>query len=228
MQIKEIFTSVENDGLNQGYLSTYIRTFSCNLDCTYCNEDYCINPKSDDDLVGYTVMDVEEILDIVYANGYNHVCFLGGEPLLQKDAPELVAQLLDEGYKVNIETNGAIDLEPFEEKMVEILADDELLNNLTYTLDYKCPNSGMEGNMITSNINFLIDNDALKFVVDTEADIDYMKSLIEQYEPTAEIFVTARTMDNKDLVNFLKAKGLQRVRVQLPLRKTIYDDDMHE
>jgi hypothetical protein len=55
-----------------------------------------------------------------------------------------------------------------------------------------------------------------------------MKSLIEQYEPTAEIFVTARTMDNKDLVNFLKAKGLQRVRVQLPLRKTIYDDDMHE
>ena len=36
MQIKEILTSVENDGLNQGYLATYIRTSSCNLNCTYC------------------------------------------------------------------------------------------------------------------------------------------------------------------------------------------------
>lgn len=215
MQIKEILTSVENDGLNQGYLATYIRTSSCNLNCTYCNED-CTNSED------YTVMSVEEILDIVYANGYHHVCFLGGEPLLQKDAPELVAQLLDDGYFVNIETQGAIDLAPFEEKMVEILADDELLNHLTYTLDYKCPNSGMTAKMITSNINFLISNDSIKFTVDTEEDIDYMKSIIDTYEPTAELFVVARTMDKKLLVNSLQLKDIQRVRVQLPLRTTIY------
>ena len=86
MQIKEILTSVENDGLNQGYLSTYIRTSSCNLTCTYCNED-CTNSED------YTVMSVEEILNIVYVNGYHHVCFLGSVVIFQIQSLFLILQL---------------------------------------------------------------------------------------------------------------------------------------
>ena len=80
----------------------------------------------------------------------------------------------------------------------------------------------MTDKMITSNINFLISNDSIKFTVDTEEDIDYMKSIIDTYEPTAELFVVARRMDKKLLVNSLQLKDIQRVRVQLPLRTTIY------
>jgi 7-carboxy-7-deazaguanine synthase len=228
MQIKEIVNTIENDGTTVGYLSTYIRTFSCNLDCTYCDHDYCVNPESDDDLVGYTVMEVEETMSVVDNYGNNHVRVTGGEPLIQRDAPELVAALLEGGYIVNVETQGAVDLALFEDKMVDILSDDELVNNLIYTLDYKCPNSGESEKMISDNIKFLIENDNLNFVVDTNEDILFAKGLIDQYEPIAEVFILPNTKSPESIVDTIRANNIQKVRIQLPLRKSIYGDDMHD
>ena len=36
MLINEIFNSIEGEGIRTGYLTTFIRTFSCNLECSYC------------------------------------------------------------------------------------------------------------------------------------------------------------------------------------------------
>jgi len=228
MQINKIFSSIEGVGRHVGYLTTYVRTFSCNLNCLTCKEEYCVNPTSDEDLTGFTVMTIDDILDECADYGNNHITLCGGEPLIQKDAPELVAALLDEGYFVNIETQGAVDLDTFENKMVDILQDDELLNNLTYTVDYKCPSTGMDERMITDNFTFLVDSDVLTFVVDTEADLDYMVETLEEYTPQAEVYVLPRTMDSKAIVDYMKANNLQNVRIQLSLQKVIYGEDMRE
>lgn len=226
MQVNRIFTSIEDTGIHVGYLTTYIRTFGCNLNCSYCDSDYCVSPDTPDG--DFEAMEVEEILDRVTDLGNMHVTVTGGEPLLQQDAPELVAALLDAGYNVNVETQGGVDLERFENKMVDILADDELLNNLTYSVDYKCPSSDMTSRMLTQNISFLIENDAIKFYVSDDEDLEFVKDILEEYDPIGQIYVLPINDKNPvEIVDYINANNLQYARFQLPLRKTIYGDDMH-
>lgn len=229
MQIKEIFNSIGDEGLTVGDLTTYIRVFGCNLNCVTCNNDYCVNPQSDADLTGFTVMEVEQILERVANLDNKHVTVCGGEPLLQRDMPELIAGLLDEGYIVNLETQGAVELDSFEKRTVDILDDDSMLNNLIYSVDYKCPSSTMTDRMITSNISFLIDTDAMRFHVQNTEDLEFMKQVVENNEPQAHVFVIPiNNFDCKDVINFINSNNIQKARVQLPLRKVIYGNGMYE
>ena len=204
-------------------------TNACNLHCSYCDTLYAVDPQTEEDKANaYVSMTPEEILEKCCEFNLNKITFTGGEPLIQKDAPELVAALLDNGYEVNIETNGAVDLTVFEEKLVDILQDDSLLNNLIYTLDYKCPTSGMEDKMIMENLGFLIDSDVLKFVVGSQGDLDKMKAILEEYTPTAQVFVSPvfGQIEPKDIVEYVLANNLQEVRVQIQLHKIIWPVNM--
>ena len=214
MQIKSIFNSIENTGNRQGKIIKNVKVAPCNLECSYCGQTHC---SKDDE---FTVMEVDAILDEVADLGINYVTITGGEPVLQRDLPELVAALLEEGDKVNIETNGSALLEPFENKMTDILSDDELVNNLIYTLDYKCENSGKLGDMVGENIPYLIDNDALQFTVSTTADMDIMKEVIDEYEPTAQIFVIPLNIQPSLIVDYLNMHSID-ARLQLPLRSQV-------
>ena len=227
MQINEIFASIDGEGIRTGYLTTFIRTFGCNLNCSYCDTQYaCKIDENEQDQ--FVVMTPEEILARVDELGNYRVTLTGGEPLIQRDAPELVALLLEAGYEVNIETNGAVDLRPFEKKMVEVLSDDELTNNLIYTLDYKCPSSGEEEKMIMSNIPFLVWGDALKFVVGTEEDLQAMKRVVDEYVPNPHTFETFISpvfgqMEPARIVEFMQQNNMQNVRLQLQLHKLVWD-----
>ena len=227
MQINEIFSSIDGEGIRTGYLTTFIRTFGCNLSCSYCDTQYaCKIDENEQDQ--FVVMTVEEIVAKVDELGNYRVTLTGGEPLIQRDAPELVAALLEAGYEVNIETNGAVDLRPFEKKMVEVLSDDELVNNLIYTLDYKCPSSGEQDKMIMSNIPFLVKGDVLKFVVGTEEDLAAMKSVVDEYVPnphTFEVFISPvfGQMEGSRIVEFMQENNMQNVRVQIQLHKVFWD-----
>ena len=227
MQINEIFSSIDGEGIRTGYLTTFIRTFGCNLSCSYCDTKYaCI--VSDEESDQFVTMTVEEIVAKCDELGNYRVTFTGGEPLIQKDAPELVAALLEAGYEVNIETNGAVDIRPFETKMVEILSDDELVNNLIYTLDYKCPSSGEQDKMIMSNIPFLVKGDVLKFVVGTEEDLAAMKAVVDEYVPnphTFEVFISPvfGQIEGSRIVEFMQENNMQNVRVQVQLHKVFWD-----
>lgn len=228
MQINEIFSSIDGEGIRTGYLVTFIRTQFCNLKCDYCDTKYSWEACDDSGEQQYTVMTVEEIVAECERLGNRRITFTGGEPLIQKDAPELVAALLDAGYEVNIETNGAVDLPTFEDKLVDVLQNDELLNNLIYTLDYKCPSSGEEDKMIMTNIPFLIEGDVLKFVCGTQEDLDHMKAVVDEYVPevpTFEVFVSPVFEDitGADIVDYMKANNMQNVRVQIQLHKYFWD-----
>ena len=227
MLINEIFSSIDGEGIRTGYLTTFIRTFGCNLSCSYCDTVYaCVTDENETDQ--YINMTIEQIVAKCDELGNFRVTFTGGEPLIQKDAPELVAALLEAGYEVNIETNGAVDLNTFEDKMVDILSNDELTNNLIYTLDYKCPSSGMEDQMIMENIPFLVKGDVLKFVVGTEEDLTAMKAVVDEYVPnphTFEVFISPvwGEMEGSRIVEFMQENNMQNVRVQIQLHKVFWD-----
>lgn len=99
MRVKEIFTSIQGEGVNIGRQCTFIRTVGCNLDCPWCDTNYSRQ--------GGEVLDMGSILNgLTCPPGL--VVITGGEPLLQPDIIELTEALLEDGYQVAIETNGTI------------------------------------------------------------------------------------------------------------------------
>ena len=230
IQINEIFESIEGEGIRTGYIATFIRTQFCNLKCSYCDTKYSWEACDDSGEQQYVVMSIEEIIDKCFEFGNKKVTLTGGEPLIQKEAPELVAALLENGFEVNIETNGAVDLTDFESRMVDILSDDELVNNLIYTLDYKCPSSGEEEKMIMDNITFLVKGDCLKFVVGTQEDLQHMKSVVDQYVPnpiTFEVYVSPvfGQITGAEIVQFMRDNRMTNVRAQVQLHKIYWDPE---
>jgi cyclic pyranopterin phosphate synthase len=78
----------------------------CNLRCTYCMpaEGILLSPKS-------SLMTADEIYAIAKTfvnNGVNKIRLTGGEPLLRKDFPEIIAQLASLKTEISITTNGIL------------------------------------------------------------------------------------------------------------------------
>ena len=102
MKVNEIFLSIDGEVnfSGQGAFSTFIRFAGCNLACSYCD-----TPDTQDSKNG-TEMEVSEIIRKVKEIGCPKVTITGGEPLLQKDFEILLANLVTQGFRASIETNG--------------------------------------------------------------------------------------------------------------------------
>lgn len=223
MQINEIFSSIDGEGIRTGYPVTFIRSQFCNLKCIYCDTMYSWEAKDENGWLQYTDMTVDEIVEKCKELKNRRITFTGGEPLIQKDAADLVNRLLDEDFEVNIETNGAVNLEEFDLKITS-----KNLFNLIYTLDYKTASSGMEDKMILSNLEYISTDDVLKFVVGSREELDRMKEIVTNYDIEAEIFISPvfGKIEPKELVEYILEHDLQNVRVQLQLHKIIWNPEM--
>ena len=226
MLINEIFSSIDGEGIRTGYPVTFIRSYGCNLLCSYCDTLYAVKPETEQDKQNaFKEMSVDEILEECKKLGNRRITFTGGEPLIQKDAKKLISKLTLNDYEVNIETNGAVDLETF-----LTLDTDNLIerDNLIITMDWKSPSSGMRNKMILNNIKLLSFKDVLKFVVGSKQDLDDMYSIVMKYKPFCEIFVSPvfGEIEPKEIVEYILNNNLQQVRVQLQLHKIIYPIDM--
>jgi 7-carboxy-7-deazaguanine synthase len=206
IKIYSIFKSLQGEGLTIGAPTVFIRTSGCPLRCTYCDTPQAFDKGEQ--------MSLEEILKKVGNMKCNHVCLTGGEPLAQKDAPKLIQMLLDECYHLVLETNGAMPLDtlPCEE-------------NLTISMDIKCPSSGESEKMLFENIEVLGPTDQLKFIIQDDADYEYAKEMIVKYSPKCEVILTP--VGGKDL-KALAEKVLKEdlnVRVLPQLHKFIWGDE---
>jgi 7-carboxy-7-deazaguanine synthase len=85
----------------------------CNLRCSYCDTTYAYFEGKD--------LSEDEIMDEVKHAGTRLVEITGGEPLLQKEVYNLIKRLLDEGYKVLVETNGSMSIKDVDRRAVIIL-----------------------------------------------------------------------------------------------------------
>lgn len=166
MRICEIFRSIQGEGLQMGLPTVFVRAVGCNLRCRWCDTGYSFEGGSD--------MTVDEIVDRV--GDCPRVCLTGGEPMLQDDALELIGRLVDMGRQVDLETNGSVDL--------SCVPDDPLV---LISMDWKCPSSGMTDRMLGSNLDLLSTKDQLKFVIDTEEDLDYAVDFVKTRKPGTNI-----------------------------------------
>ena len=212
-KIAETFSSINGEGTKAGQLSFFIRFTGCNLDCSYCDTKWANVPDA-----SFTIMTDTEIIGRVLDSGITNVTVTGGEPLIQKDIIPLLEGLLKIGRYVEIETNGAADIEPVI-KMGAIRP--------SLTMDYKLPSSGMEKKMLLSNFELLDSRDTVKFVSGSREDLERAAEIISRYCLTEICPVYLSPVFGKinpeDIVNFMLEKKLNGVNLQLQLHKYIWD-----
>jgi len=108
---------------------------------------------------------------------------------LQKNLPELTSWLLKEGYFVNLETNGSMDVSGFLEAIPMIEPFRDSRRKIAISLDVKTPSSGESGSFLVANLAILEPWDQLKFVVNDESDIDYASSFVDKNEIWSPVII---------------------------------------
>ena len=206
MKVYSIFKSLQGEGLTIGAPTTFVRTSGCPLRCAYCDTPQAFEKGEQ--------MSIEAIMAKVEKLKSHHVCLTGGEPLAQKDAIQLIEKLLDSGYNLVLETNGAMPLD-----------DLPCVENLTISMDIKCPSSGESDKMRFENIDLLGPTDQLKFIISDDRDYEYAKGIIEKHAPKCEIiFTPVGGKDLRDLAEKVLKENLD-VRVLPQLHKFIWGDE---
>ncbi|OWZ83017.1 putative 7-carboxy-7-deazaguanine synthase QueE [Natranaerobius trueperi] len=213
-KVNETFVSINGEGPHAGQLAFFVRFQGCNLNCSYCDTDYARSLNSE-----YIEKSTHDLVSEIEQSGVNSILLTGGEPLLQdKDSLSfLITTLLDKGYNVDIETNGAVDI-----KWID--------NDVNIIMDYKLPSSNMESDMLIANIKSLQKNDAIKFVCGNDKDLNKVLEIIDKYNlnKKTQVFLSPvfGMLEPSQIVEFIKENNTNDVKVQLQLHKIIWDPDM--
>lgn len=199
MKVFEIFRSIQGEGRSQGYPSIFLRLAGCNLDCTWCDTRYARE--------GGTDMPCDEITGRISAYPGKRLCITGGEPLLQQDQLlPLLAGLHEEGYQIEIETNGTIDFRPFQPFA-------------SICMDVKCPSSGERSDL--SLLSYISGNDSIKFVVVDRDDCRYAEEVLESHPVRGEVFFSpVYGSEYGTIAQFLIERNLP-ARLQIQLHKIV-------
>ena len=210
-KVVEKFISINGEGSRAGQLAAFIRFHYCNLNCSYCDTRYANDSNSN-----YELLSAQNILDYLKANKVVNVTLTGGEPLLQQNIDYLIDLLLKNGFSVEIETNGSIDIKPFIKETRPI-----------FTLDYKVPSSTMENEMCLNNYQYLTKNDVVKFVVSNLSDLNKAKEIIDTYDLVNRTKVyfspVFGKIEPRRIVDYMVKHHLNGINMQLQMHKFIWD-----
>ena len=220
MQITEIYKSLQGESTHAGLPCVFVRLTGCNLRCSWCDSEYTFQ--------GGRKMAVEEVLDEVSRlSPSGLVEITGGEPLLQeRDVVPLMQHLLEDGYKVLLESSGERPLERVPLDVIKIV-------------DVKCPNSGEGGTFCMENLEALCPQDEIKFVLSSRADYDFAREFTRLHNlaerVTAVLFSPAFRkdatgardsshclLDPQELAEWMLADNVP-ARLGLQLHKFIWD-----
>ncbi len=203
--IHEVYRSIQGESTFAGLPCVFVRLTVCNSRCVWCDSPHAFaqgEPRTP-----------EEIVQQVLAYGCPLVEITGGEPLLQPEVFPLLTRLADLGLTVLLETSGAVDIAPVDQRVHVIM-------------DLKCPDSGECMGNRWENLDHLKPADEIKFVIASRRDFDWAAETIR-----------ARALDRRftvllspafgavapiQLAQWLLESGLQ-LRMQLQLHKYIWD-----
>ena len=209
----EKFASINGEGRRAGETAVFIRFKGCNLSCSYCDTKWA---NAED--APSQPMTTEEICFYIKSTGIKNVTLTGGEPLLQAGIEELLRCLKADGFSVEIETNGSVDISKF--CAPDIRPD-------CFTMDYKLPYSGMEEEMLISNFEHLGRQDCVKFVSGREADLAWALDVINHFKLAGRCSVYISpvfgAIEPKRIVEFMLDNKMNDVRLQIQMHKVIWD-----
>lgn len=207
LRISEIFYSLQGEARESGLPTVFVRLTGCPLRCTYCDSEYAF--------YGGERMALEQILQKVESFPARYVCVTGGEPLAQPNCLPLLKALCDAGYKVSLETSGAMPVEQVDERVSRVV-------------DLKTPASGEQHRNRMDNIQALNRRDQVKFVICDRADYDWARFTLDQYrlaERVGEVLFSPsyEQLQPRQLAEWILEDGLP-VRMQLQMHKLLWGD----
>ncbi len=206
--VNEIFYSIQGETVTAGLPSVFVRLTGCNLDCAYCDTRHARESGE--------VMELDAIIrQIGLYPSADHVTVTGGEPMCQVNTVPLLRQIIEGGWKCQIETNGSILLKDVPEKVRKIV-------------DVKTPSSGEADSFETRNLKYLTDRDEIKFVISDSADYDFSKDFLGKYLLKKGVIInfspSSGVMSGQALADMIIRDRLP-VRLNLQLHKILWGHD---
>lgn len=207
LKITESFLSLQGEGQHSGLPCTFVRLTGCGLRCSYCDTSYAF--------YGGGWRSFETLYDDVVAKGAQLVQITGGEPLHQKAVWPFIDGLIERGFKVLIETGGHVSIAG-------------LHPQAHIVLDLKTPESGESERMLWSNLELLKASDEVKFVVCSQADLEWALATVRQrgLDRRFKVLISpvAHLQNKAALADHVIESGLQ-VRFQVQLHKVLWGDE---
>lgn len=204
LKITEIFYSLQGEADSVGFPTVFVRLTGCPLRCQYCDTAYAFT--------GGQWLTLDEVLERVGELALKHVCVTGGEPLAQKACLALLTRLCDAGYRVSLETSGALPVQGVDPRVVKVV-------------DVKTPASGEEHRNLYAQLATLDPKDQVKFVLCSRADYEWSCALLKEQGLTERCTVlfspSNEQLPARELADWILEDRLP-VRLQVQLHKVLW------
>lgn len=207
LKITEIFLSLQGEARDAGWPTVFVRLTGCPLRCQYCDTAYAF--------FGGVWCGIDEILAEVASFGVRHVCVTGGEPLAQKRCLDLLHRLCDAGYRVSLETSGAIDVSDVDPRVSRVV-------------DIKTPGSAEVERNRWENLPLLTAHDQIKFVICSREDYEWARGIVAEHRLSdrCDVLFSPSKSDiaARDLADWIVHDRLP-VKFQMQLHKLLWNDE---
>ena len=204
LRITEIFRSLQGEADTAGWPTVFVRLTGCPLRCGYCDSAYAFG--------GGEWLSLDDIEARVSGYGTTRVCVTGGEPLAQKNCIPLLTRLCDEGYRVSLETSGAMSLENVDPRVVMVV-------------DVKTPGSAEEARNRYDELARLQRKDLVKFVICDRNDYEWSREKARELDLAGRCTVlfspSHDQLPARDLADWILEDRLP-VRFQIQLHKYLW------
>jgi 7-carboxy-7-deazaguanine synthase len=207
LKLTEIFYSLQGEADTAGIPTVFVRLTGCPLRCQYCDTAYAFH--------GGQWWQLSAILERVREFGARYVCVTGGEPLAQPQCLALLSSLAEAGYRVSLETSGAMAIEAVDPRVIRVV-------------DVKTPGSREEHRNRYEQLALLRPEEQIKFVLCDRADYDWSVSRLASLQLAERCQVlfspSHEQLPARQLADWILADRLP-VRFQIQLHKHLWGNE---
>jgi 7-carboxy-7-deazaguanine synthase len=207
LKLTEIFHSLQGEADTVGIPTVFVRLTGCPLRCQYCDTAYAFH--------GGEWWQLDAILARVRELGAHYVCVTGGEPLAQPACLALLSALAEAGYRVSLETSGAVPIDAVDARVIRVV-------------DVKTPGSREEHRNRYQQLALLRPEEQVKFVLCDRADYEWSRDKLAELQLAQRCQVlfspSHEQLPARELADWILADRLP-VRFQIQLHKYLWGNE---
>jgi 7-carboxy-7-deazaguanine synthase len=207
LKLTEIFYSLQGEADTVGIPTVFIRLTGCPLRCQYCDTAYAFH--------GGEWWQLPAIVERVREFEARYVCVTGGEPLAQPHCLALLKTLAEAGFRVSLETSGALPIDTVDARVIRIV-------------DVKTPGSGEEHRNRYDQLALLRPEEQIKFVLCDRSDYEWSRGKVAALQLAQRCQVlfspSHEQLAARQLADWILADRLP-VRFQIQLHKHLWGNE---